>query len=429
MKCLYCGIELNNNSKLCKEHKKYLKILRRFRYYKYKPRGFGIDIINNFFKTTNNIIVKAPRGVGKSVLVDLIALDQVIHNKDYFVLISSVSFDNAKEHIRRIRELIRDSILKYLVRDEERVDSISFRHNNSRILAIPQSEKTRVGYHPNLKIIDELARIKDSFYWSVLKPMGHGESRELIISTPNGARGLFRDLWDLGDYQKYNIKIEQCWWINKDYIEKAKSYMPDIFYRQEILGEFIDSDKVVFNTNLIQSIVSNYNLNNEAKEKCILALDFGRKHDYTAIVLLNYKGKIVFIDRIKESWNKQIEYINEIYKQFNIDEVIIDATGLGDVMLDNLSNLHPEPFIFTQSSKLNLINNLLVSFQNKQIAIHQNFKDLIKELEDYYWLDDRYNKASALRGHDDLVCALMLAAYKLNEIQNTKIEDIWRSRT
>ena len=423
MNCLYCGRK-TKKEELCKLHEKDYKILTtRWRYWNKRPRGFGLEVVKNILTTDQNIIIKAPRGVGKSVLADLIAIDLAVHNKDFFILISSVGFDRSKEHIREIRSLLKGTLFTNYITEESK-EHIAF-ENGSRILAIPQSEETRVGYHPHIKIIDELSRMKDSFYWGVLSPMGRAlNAREIIISTPYGTSGVFKELWDLDNtYLKFNINIGDCWWISEDQIKRERIRMPSKFFKQEILGEFIDSEKQVFPPQLLRECINHYDI--DIKKELIMGIDFGRKKDFTAVVLLSVDGEVYFTYTTQKNWQQQFKEIEKIYTKYNIVETIADATGVGDVIVDNISVINPEPFIITQNSKKQAIDNLVLLMEQRQIKIRSDFKELLSQLELFNYLDDKFVKAEASRGHDDLVIALMLAAWKLQEEQYE--ENAWES--
>ncbi|MCA9348516.1 hypothetical protein KC867_03855, partial [Candidatus Saccharibacteria bacterium] len=105
---------------------------------------------------------------------------------------------------------------------------------------------------------------------------------------------------------------------------------------------------------------------------------------------------------------------------------IIDATGVGDAVFDDLKNqgLSLEGFKFTATTKQELVSNLSVAMDNQEIH-YPAIETLIDELEMYAY-EQRSNGTfsySAPEGfHDDEVMALAL----LNRLFNTKTME-WAS--
>lgn len=89
------------------------------------------------------------------------------------------------------------------VDDDESVrDSVMAKEigNGSRILAMPCSADTSVGFTIDLLIYDEAARIPDGVYYpmrpTVARARSRGEGgRVIALTTPNGKQGWFWDSW------------------------------------------------------------------------------------------------------------------------------------------------------------------------------------------------------------------------------------------
>src|SRR5262245_6042814 len=79
--------------------------------------------------------------------------------------------------------------------------------NGSRIIALPESEKTIRGYSgAALLIIDEASRVSDALYGSVRPMLSVSKGRLLALSTPFGKRGFFYEAWD-GPEKWQRIKV------------------------------------------------------------------------------------------------------------------------------------------------------------------------------------------------------------------------------
>jgi hypothetical protein len=153
-------------------------------------------------------------------------------------------------------------------------------------------------------------------------------------------------------------------------------------------------------------------------EADVLAIDLGKHQDFTVIMAGNTATReVVYIDRFnKIDWGFQKKRIVNAIEQFNRPHVIIDSTGVGDSVYDDLSrlNVNITPFRFTQQSKTQIIQNLSIAIENKEIFYPRN-EVLLKELDAYSYEvspmgNIRYNAPSGM--HDDTVVTLAL----LNEL-------------
>src|SRR5215831_16179849 len=84
--------------------------------------------------------------------------------------------------------------------------------NGSRIIALPESEKTIRGYSgAALLVVDEAARVSDGLYFSVRPMLSVSKGRLLALSTPFGKRGFFYEAWDGPEkWQRIKVTAEQC---------------------------------------------------------------------------------------------------------------------------------------------------------------------------------------------------------------------------
>ena len=68
--------------------------------------------------------------------------------------------------------------------------------NGSRIVSLPGTERSNVGYTANLLIIDEAARTESALVDAVLPTVAVSGGAIIALTTPKGARGWFFDLWN-----------------------------------------------------------------------------------------------------------------------------------------------------------------------------------------------------------------------------------------
>jgi hypothetical protein len=168
--------------------------------------------------TASQTLVLASRQSGKSIASAACALIEALLNPPAEVLIISRALRQSAEVLRKVRdfyyalrgERIRrrrrwqpvsvapeiEAIRARGIRDDEVAiadGQLSMElANGSRIISLPGSPDTIVGYSAiSLLILDEAARIKDDLYALVRPMLAVGGGRLIALSTPFGRRGWF----------------------------------------------------------------------------------------------------------------------------------------------------------------------------------------------------------------------------------------------
>lgn len=257
---------------------------------------------------------------------------------------------------------------------------------------------------------------KRSIWENTLFPMlKHAKVR--IIGTPKGAN-TFQTLYNRYPHYSFTA-LDSPFWTEAE-LEEARNTMTDEAYRQEILAEFIEGAGAVFR-NVRKNIAGNLIDSPETNKKYVLSADLAKHQDFTVIFVADKENKqIVYHERFNQiDWGLQKDRITNVYKKFNCSKGIIDATGVGDSIFDDLINngLNIEGFKFTATSKQELVSNLSIAMDNENIH-YPAIDELIDELE-IYGYEQRSNGSfsySAPDGfHDDEVMSLALINRLFNE--------------
>ncbi len=150
-----------------------------------------------------------------------------------------------------------------------------------------------------------------------------------------------------------------------------------------------------------------------AGELCWMGVDLAKHQDFTVICILDNNGRLVYFDRFNQiDWPFQKGMIYQRAIEYNA-KVLIDATGIGDPIFDDLvkMNLSVQAYKFSHESKKALIESLIVAMENHQI-VFPNIPVLVNELRTFEY---EMSKSGVLRYsapvgfHDDTVIALALA--------------------
>jgi hypothetical protein len=247
-------------------------------------------------------LVLASRQTGKSSASAACALTEALLNPPAEVLIISRAQRQSAEVLRKCREFYRglqgervrrrrwrpasvapevEAVkLRGIREDEEAITdaqlSMEF-ENGSRIISLPGSPDTIVGYSAiSLLILDEAARIKDDLYALVRPMLAVSGGRLIALSTPFGRRGWFWEAWERCDqarlrglpepWQRFRITAEECPRISAEFLAEERLAIGERWFRQEYLVAFVDTVDAVFRTEDILAMLG-------STEKPLLEMD------------------------------------------------------------------------------------------------------------------------------------------------------------
>lgn len=259
---------------------------------------------------------------------------------------------------------------------------------------------------------------KSSLWDNTLFPMIKGEGVQgKIIGTPKG-RNKFHELAVLGrsgnpDYATYHYTVYDSPYWTKEQIETARSLSPELVFKQEYMAEFIEGEGMVFRK--IRDVVKDTYKEPVEGRRYVIGIDLAKHVDFTVIIVIDdITHEVVYKDRFNQiDWVLQRARIKSAWEKWNRGRIILDSTGNGDSVFDELvaMGMTVTPFKFTNQSKAEIVNNLSVAIENKEIWL-PNDPQVIDELEVFEYEVSKtgnvsYNAPEGL--HDDIVMALCLA--------------------
>jgi hypothetical protein len=189
----------------------------------------------------------ASRQSGKSSVAAIKSLHKAMYTPGSLVLLVSPSLPQSQEIFRKCLTAYRD-----LGRPEGVAAESALRlelGNRSRIISLPGSEQSTVGYSADLLVIDEAARTPSELVEALLPTVAVTDGAILALTTPAGARGWFYELWsspDVGEvWETYRITAEECPRISEEHIEEARMTRGERHVRQEYYCSF-EADEAGF---------------------------------------------------------------------------------------------------------------------------------------------------------------------------------------
>lgn len=270
-------------------------------------------------------------------------------------------------------------------------------------------------------VIDEAALIEEDVWDTSLRPRLASPGRTgiaMILSTPKGRGWFFRAYQngldpDQPDWESVHASTADNPAISAAEISALRSAMTERSFRQEILAEFLDSSGGVF-SDVRAYVVGRRPLVGNV----VVGIDWGRRHDYTALCALDSTGLVVGFERFNGlSWEGILAKTIAFVESFPSTTLCVpEANGIGDVLCENLKARLPrsircEPYLMTNSTKRQAIERLALSLEQGRI-FYPDIPTLINELEIYEFSESAtgVTRFSAPSGaHDDGVISLALA--------------------
>lgn len=303
-------------------------------------------------------------------------------------------------------------------------------HNGSTIEFFSAERYDNIrGFTFDYLVCDEFAFMDVEAWTEVLRATVLVKGKKvLLISTPKG-KNHFHQIFNLESenpqYKSFKMTSYDNPIINPREIDDARLTLPDHVFRQEYLAEFIDGGAGMFkDLTLITK--------SDKTGRMYAGLDIGRADDYTVLTIFNENREMHFIERWnKDTWANIVDKVVNRINEFDC-HTLIEVNGIGDPIFEQVRNKvnNPnliEPFLTTSKSKQDIIEQLVVANQSKEVK----FLDeswLLKELELFTYEYNPKTKSvrySAPNGfHDDGVMSTAIAYQSLKSLSQSGIYHI-----
>jgi hypothetical protein len=250
-------------------------------------------------------------------------------------------------------------------------------------------------------------------------------------STPKGKNWFYRKCCELQKNPAYgyvqNGDSRENPNISREYLERKIKSLPPSKIEQNIKGLFVDDANQVIREEYIRDAMNaSTGLSAPiAGHRYCHGWDLARKRTFTVGITLDVTTKpyqLVAFERFQKEWKDVYAIIRLRHKEYG-GEIIIDSTGLGDVILAELSDIRPVGFNFGDrggKAKSELIANLEKMHALGEVAYPYtemteedgSLWTLQDELRNFYW--DKNQEC-------DAVMALALALWLVRESKNAAV--------
>lgn len=394
------------------------------------------------------ITIVAGRRFGKTKAMAFSTIHYAITHPESIQFILAPSYNQANIMFWEVVTLLSKSILIHLVERTYKTpfSKIVFK-NGSEVHARSTTKPEYLrGHKAHRVVLDEAAYIPDDVVSQVVEPMLADFNGSWIkIGTPFG-KNHFYDTYLKGqseefpDYSSYRFPSTANPHISHEFIEKKKREYGEnsIIFRTEYLAEFVEDQNAVFRWADIQKNVNNsielIERATHISRQYVIGCDLAKYQDYTVIIVLDVTEKpykLVHFERFnRRPYAEVIMRLQDLHKKFNHARVLVDSTGVGDPILEELqSSIGAEGYVFTSKSKVQLIQRLQACLENGDVR-YPYIEELIKELQFFeYQLTRTGVKMEARSGfHDDCVIALALAVWAAEQYQGSGYISLGYSR-
>ena len=282
-------------------------------------------------------------------------------------------------------------------------------------------------------VIDEASRVKEASYHAVRSTLTATRGPIRIIGNVKGRKNWFFKMARLAEkgedvsmgYHKLICKdAVDAGVLSQDEVDDAKMHLPDAVFRELYLAEPSDDQGNPFGLEAIRKCTRPEIANTSP---VVWGWDLAKRENWTVGIGLDRQGNVCrFVRMHHAKWDT---ITNCILAETGIAPALVDATGVGDPILERLqdSNRKFEGYNFTMPSKQRLMEGLAVAIQRQEISFPEGvIVDELEAFEFVYNEKTRNVRYSAPDGFDDdCVMALALAVMHRSHASSYDMTMAW----
>ena len=273
-------------------------------------------------------------------------------------------------------------------------------------------------------VFDEFAKVKFDA-WGVVEPiLRANDGWAWFIGTPKGKNHLhqfyLRGQLEHPEWKSWLLKASNSGVINAQQLQESRKTMTQADFNQEWECEFLEGIGAIFRG--VRDIATAEAQKPMDGHNYVIGIDLAKVNDYTVLTVYDRStNSQVYQDRFNTiEWPFQKKRIKGISDHYLHALCVIDATGLGDPIADDLarSGVPVEPFKITEQSKKDLIEKLSIWIEQKTLKI-LNIEETLNEFDNFNYEIGESGKIKygAPQGfNDDIVIAHALAVWSLQPL-------------
>ena len=380
----------------------------------FTPYARQREFISRFADTDDLMgVVVSPRGSGKTLLaINLLLYWLLSEEKQKGGYITPVY-----SQCKAVFDIITTAAKETIVASNRMEMTMTFINGSTLKFLSSDSPDSIRGFRFTHVIIDEAAFQKElAITQAILPTLNPNGKKCLMISTPKG-KNFFYNWFLKEDTVSMQFPLTECPYVKDELIQAAKESLPPDLFRQEFLGEFVDSGNDVF-TNIDKvSTVGVFSA--ERRVDAFIGVDTGLSDDMSVLTVMSPTGRVLWVESInKVNITTVADTFINVMSQYNIVGGYIECNGIGRGMYDliqpkfrKIKELHT-----TQDNKTEMVRKLIGDIETQTIELptrellpqlHQEFSTYTYKLSNNGKLTFSHMPGS----HDDFIDSLLMANY------------------
>lgn len=319
-------------------------------------------------------------------------------------------------------------------------------------------------------VLEEAAFMSDEMHAAVLPMLATTNGPLWMLSTSNAKSGFFYETWQHGGPEWHRVRVlaTECSRISPEFLDTQVAELGMERFRREFFCEFTGDGADAFDRDLVEAAlddsvepmallgddarltaqqVSRLWLTERADQAFIVAVDLGKKTDYSTIVVLEQCGDELHVrgaERAKlgTPYCEVVEMVREVVTSPRLRgrcSLVVDGSGVGEPVVELLRRgdfgCKVTSVMITGGRtaragrrpgtrnvpKFDLMAGLQVSIESGELKIAKRMKEagtLVRELLDVRVKPNGSMSAEGVGKHDDLVMATALAVWKARRGRN-----------
>jgi hypothetical protein len=279
-----------------------------------------------------------------------------------------------------------------------------------------------VGTNPIGVVFSEYSLMKPDV-WNFISPiLRENGGWAIFIMTPRGINHAYDLMQTVKKDPKWfceTLTVEDTKALSNEDLEEARMEMPLDLFKQEYYCIFLDNGLGFFKR-IDENTYKMEEYNPKELSLYQIGVDLAKYNDFTVISPFNLND---FHLQKQDSFN-QMDYnlqkarIENAYLKYNKGLIMIDSTGVGEPIYDDLYSrgMNIKPFRFNKASRTDILKNLQILLEQDKIKI-PNDEVLINELKSMTYGLSESGISTVIQvpdgKHDDRIMSLALAVWQI----------------
>ncbi len=284
------------------------------------------------------------------------------------------------------------------------------------------------GPNPMGVVLDEYAVMRPEVWEEIIQPVMRSNPNGWcwFLFTPRGKNHAFK-AFQFGqenkndEWKSWKLTVEESGIYTPTQIANARSTMTAATFSQELMCEFLEGEGAVFRS--VRDVCTAEPKKPVQGRLYVMGVDLAKVQDYTVLSIFDrLTNAQVYQERFQTlEWPYQKAKIKAISEHYNHALIILDATGIGDPIADDLlrAGLAVEPFKITEQTKKDLIEKLSIWIEQRKFTMI-NLQETLFEFDNFTYEvgpTGRIRYGAPQGYNDDIVIAIALAVWSLQPIQ------------